>query len=326
MKLASKVVELAQSWVGKNEKDGSYKEIIDAYNSTGPFPRNLKMRYEWAWCACTWSALAKRLGYTDIMPIEISCGALIELAKNMGIWQEHDWYVPSPGDAVLYNWDDTGKGDNIGWPDHIGVVEYVNGDAKYFTVIEGNYSDSVKKRTVSFDGRYIRGFICPEYDPEPDANPGLISPSKDLKATAMEVIAGFYGNGESRKQALESKGFVYQEVQDMVNKILNGSAVKPSIPDQSIDQPIEKTGVKATCKARIFTNHDAGYYKTTADLYCRHGAGTNKKAICLIPKGTTVRCFGYSTNFNSIPWLLIQVTLDGILYEGFSSRKYLKRV
>ena len=28
-----KVVDLALSWVGKNEKDGSYKEIIDIYNN-----------------------------------------------------------------------------------------------------------------------------------------------------------------------------------------------------------------------------------------------------------------------------------------------------
>ena len=64
------VVDLATSWIGKNEADGSFKEIIDIYNSfAGPLPRNTKMDYSWAWCAATWSALAIKLGYTDIMPI-----------------------------------------------------------------------------------------------------------------------------------------------------------------------------------------------------------------------------------------------------------------
>ncbi|MFQ7535872.1 MAG: hypothetical protein ACLRL6_00060 [Clostridium sp.] len=35
------VVDLVESWIGKNEADGSYKSIIDIYNSfTGAFPRD----------------------------------------------------------------------------------------------------------------------------------------------------------------------------------------------------------------------------------------------------------------------------------------------
>ena len=80
------VVNLVRSWEGKNEADGSYKEIIDIYNSQqGKLPRNIKMQYGWAWCACTWSALAITLGYTDIMPVEISCYYLIEAAKKIGL-------------------------------------------------------------------------------------------------------------------------------------------------------------------------------------------------------------------------------------------------
>ena len=74
-----KVVDLALSWVGKKESDGSYKSIIDIYNTlpTAQLPRKTKMQYGWAWCACTWSALAVKLGYTAIMPIEISCYYII---------------------------------------------------------------------------------------------------------------------------------------------------------------------------------------------------------------------------------------------------------
>ena len=162
-KTRSAVVSLAQSWVGKKESDGSYKTIIDLYNSyTGTFPRGTKMQYGWPWCACTWSALAIKLGYTAIMPIEISCYYLIEAAKKMGIWVENDAYVPKPADAILYDWDDSGSGDNTGTPDHIGTVEKVEGSL--ITVIEGNYSNAVKRRVLEVNGRYIRGYICPKYD------------------------------------------------------------------------------------------------------------------------------------------------------------------
>lgn len=176
----SAVVNLINSWIGKNEADGSYKSIIDIYNSyTGKFPRGTKMEYGWAWCACTWSALAIKLGYTAIMPIEISCYYIIERAKEMGVWVEQDSYVPSPGDAVLYDWDDNGAGDNTGAPDHIGTVTEVHKDQGYFLVVEGNYSNSVKQRKLSINGRYIRGFITPKYDAT-----GTITPTTTKKSTS----------------------------------------------------------------------------------------------------------------------------------------------
>jgi len=141
-----KVVDLANSWVGKKEADGSYKSIIDIYNTLPAYqlPRRTKMLYGWAWCACTWSALAVALKYVAIMPIEISCYYLIEAAKKMGVWQENDAHIPDPGDAVLYDWDDDGAGDNTENPDHVGTVTYVNQDSGYVVVTEGNYGNAVK--------------------------------------------------------------------------------------------------------------------------------------------------------------------------------------
>lgn len=49
----------------------------------------------------------------------------------------------------------------------------------------------------------------------------------------------------------------------------------------------------------------AGEYKTTAVLYCRNDAGTNKKAICKIPAGTKVKCYGYYTMANGVKWLAL---------------------
>lgn len=320
------VVKLAESWIGLNERDGSHKKIIDIYNSySGKLPRGMKMQYNWAWCAATWSAIAIKLGYTDIMPIEISCGQLVEQAKKMGCWKESDAYIPKPGDAILYDWDDSGKGENTGWPDHVGIVQYVNESSGYITTIEGNYDDCVKKRTISINGRYIRGFITPAYDETENAYLDTENGAKDLKTVAREVISGKWGNGDDRKKALQLAGYDPKAVQDKVNEILNGTAVVSPNPEQTFDQPVEKK-VQSTCYAKEFNIGLVGSYKTTADLYCRNDAGTNKKALCLIPKGTTVVCYGYGTRVNGAWWLLITFVVDGVEYIGFSSRVYLEPV
>lgn len=316
-----KVVDLVKSWDGKNEADGSYKSIIDIYNSKEPFPRSTKMLYGWAWCACTWSALAKALGYTAIMPVEISCYYIIEQAKKMGCWQENDAYVPNPGDAVLYDWQDNGAGDNKGNPDHIGTIIEVYKDAGYMVVEEGNYSNSVKKRTLSINGKYIRGFIVPKYTDNTLSAPSTDISGKSIDTLAHEVIAGKYGSGDARKKALGDK---YQKVQTRVNEILNGSATKPTNIEQPQTQPAEKK-VTATCSAQKFSKSLAGTYKTTADLYMRNDAGTNKKALVVIPKGTEVHNYGYYSMSGSTKWLYIQVKIDGVTYTGFSSSVYLKK-
>lgn len=210
-----KVVDLALSWVGKNEKDGSYKEIIDIYNGfAGPFPRGVCMQYGWAWCACTWSALAVSLGYTEVMPIEISCGELIKRAKEMGIWIEDDSYRPLPGDGIVYDWQDTGAGDNQGWPDHVGTV--VNTTDREITAVEGNKSDAVGVRTIPINGKFIRGFIAPKFKDEETVAPII----KSVEEVANEVLSGLWGNGAARKDALTVAGYNYEEVQKKVNEIV----------------------------------------------------------------------------------------------------------
>lgn len=323
MRKRSEVVNLVNSWVGKNEKDGSYKEIIDIYNSyMNPLPRNIKMQYNWAWCAATWSALAIKLMYTDIMPIEISCGYLIDQAKKMGCWVEDDTYIPKPGDAVLYDWQDkSGKADNNGWPDHVGTVTYVDRDSGYFVVTEGNYNDSVKKRTVLINGVYIRGFITPRYDvDEIFYRNDYRTPGKSIPEVAHEVIAGIWGNGDGRQSMLRINGYDYNEVQKEVNRILNGDIDTPA--DNSQDQPVVKR-VITPCYALERNETFSGTYKTKANLYLRMDAGTNKKAMCLMPKGTKVAHYGYYNMHNGRRWPLIQVILDGVEYTGFCSAEYL---
>ena len=211
-KYAKNVVAQAQAWLGKKEKDGRHKEIIDIYNSHKPLARGYKVSYTDAWCATFVSAVAIQLGYTDIIPTECSCNKMIELLKKIGAWVEDDSYVPKGGDIMFYDWDDSGKGDNTGRSDHVGIVEKVDGNT--VTVIEGNYSNSVKRRTINVNGKYIRGYGVPKYDAEP---------TKTVIQLAREVLKGKWGNGSERKRRLTEAGYDYTAVQKEVNRLCSSS-------------------------------------------------------------------------------------------------------
>lgn len=166
---ASEYVKVLQGWIGKKESDGSHKVIVDTYNRVKPLPRGYKVKYTDAWCATTNSAAAIECNATDICPIECGCGEVIRIAKEMGIWIENENRVPTIGEWCLYDWDDGADfkvTDNQGYPEHIGTVESIDTARGKFIVIEGNYSDSVKRRELDINGRYIRGFVAPKYLPE----------------------------------------------------------------------------------------------------------------------------------------------------------------
>jgi hypothetical protein len=74
---------------------------------------------------------------------------------------EKDEYVPSPGDIVMYDWQDNGRGDNTGTPDHVGFVVSLNGTT--MTIIEGNKGEAVAYRALNVNGKYIRGYCLPDY-------------------------------------------------------------------------------------------------------------------------------------------------------------------
>lgn len=179
------MIEQAQAWVGRNEADGSFKSIIDTYNSHTPLARGYELKYTDEWCAGFVSAVAIATGNTDNVPLEVSCPRMIQIAQNMGIWQENDGYVPSPADIILYDWDDSGNGDNTANPDHVGIVESVSDGV--ITVIEGNMSEKVGRRSLDVDGRYIRGFITPEYKAGEDNEPQE-SGGKDEDTMSMKFI------------------------------------------------------------------------------------------------------------------------------------------
>ena len=166
-------VQTAVSYLGAVRGSAKHRHLIDIFNQHKP--DGWPMNYVAPWCAASVSAWAYELGIGNLIPVSANCGTMISKAKQMGIWIESDSYTPSPGDLILYDWQDSGYGDNVGGPDHVGVVVSVGGGM--ITVIEGNKGASsvVGYRSVPINGRYIRGFVRPNFDGVSTAPPSSSS-------------------------------------------------------------------------------------------------------------------------------------------------------
>jgi len=210
-----RIVNTAKSYIGTVGGSSAHSDILHFFNTVKPQGYSAKKTDPW--CAEFVSACAiQTFGKKDAIsyfPLTASCPRMITEAKAKGIWVEKDSYVPKTGDFILYDWNDTKpKKDNKNSPDHVGIVEKVKDGS--ITVIEGNYSNKVKRRTLKVNGEYIRGFVTPHYDR---------IKTKVYKKTdeeiVKEVLSGEWGNGTVRKNALTASGYDYTNIQKEVTRI-----------------------------------------------------------------------------------------------------------
>lgn len=162
MTTAYLVTAIARTFLGATKKSAKHREIIATFNKVKP--HGYKASTSDPWCAESWSAWQIMAGNTaKQVPLSASCTQIIADAKKLGIWQEDESVKPQIGWGVLYDWQDGGKGNNVGSPDHIGIVYAV--DSKYLYVIEGNKGTAsvCGTRAVAINGRYLRGFVKPKY-------------------------------------------------------------------------------------------------------------------------------------------------------------------
>lgn len=188
--LRNRIAGIAESYIGTREGDAKHKKLIDTYNNHKPKSSSYKVTYTDAWCATAVSAWAIMAAVSDIFPLECSCNRMIALAKKMGIWVEKDSYIPEQGDAILYDWQDSGNGDCTGAADHVGLVTKCDG--KTITVVEGNKSNAVGIRIIKVNGKNIRGFITPKYgtvvgNPSVSIGKASTASGTTAKATASNV-------------------------------------------------------------------------------------------------------------------------------------------
>lgn len=160
--LRNNFINTAQKYEGYKESDNTHRYFIDLYNQLSPLPRNYKVKYTDSWCAVFVSAISILCHYTDFIFPECSCNVMLQAYQKAGRWQEDDSYIPSAGDIIMYDWDDSKIGDCKGFPDHVGIIISVK-NGMMLKVIEGNKSDSVSYRSLKINSPFIRGYCLPNY-------------------------------------------------------------------------------------------------------------------------------------------------------------------
>lgn len=140
-----KVIAQAKSWLGINETDGRFSEIIRVYNEI-PGARGPALA-SYPWCAIYVSAVYwKAVGESRFA--EMACDAMIQKFQELGLYSASGY--PEVGDVIFYDWDSNGTSD------HVGIITEVADNG--YTVIEGNKSDAVGYRTIAKSYPYIKGF------------------------------------------------------------------------------------------------------------------------------------------------------------------------
>lgn len=172
-------VKKALSWVGTKEGSKGHAQLVADYNKA--CDKGRKADINTPWCALFVGAVAQEtdnvLSGSFGVPVDCSCGKMIDKARAANIWVEDDTYTPSVGDIIIYAWNDPKPSkDNTTGHDHTGVITSVAANSNSFVVTEGNKSNAVGNRRVNVNAKNIRGFICPVFadeqlNPEPTPTP-----------------------------------------------------------------------------------------------------------------------------------------------------------
>lgn len=253
-KTANDVLNVMRSWLGFSEANGKFKQIIDLYNSVKPLPRGYAVQYGDEWCDTCVSAAGIKAGCSELIGRECGCEEHVKIFKAMGIWIEDGTVIPKPGDVIVYNWDCATQ-PNDGYSDHIGYVESIFDGI--INCMEGNKGEAVGTRKIPVGWGYIRGYARPKYNASSTAG------NKTVTEIAKEVIAGQWGNGDTRRTALVNAGYDYDAVQAKVNELVNGggtSASQKSVTEIAKEVMAGKWGNGADRKAKL---EAAGYNYNT---------------------------------------------------------------
>lgn len=94
----------------------------------------------------------------------------------------------------------------------------------------------------------------------------VVETKKTVKEIALEVIAGKWGNGSTRKKNLTNAGYVYKEVQSLVNNLLKNGCIEPTETNEDIALEVI-SGKWGNGSARKRALEKAGYdYKIIQSL------------------------------------------------------------
>ena len=211
-----KFIEQAKSYIGK---DGTYV-----------CQTKLKLGYITEWCAYSVSAIMQDCGFIGkyIRQIEGGAGTIPRFSDGKyGTWFRKGDKAPQAGDLIFFRYG--GSYTDKYHADHVGIVESVSGNG--ITTLEGNVegrsgnwaaTSTFKRKTRYLNDNSVYAFYCPNWKVDTSSGSTV---SKSIETIAKEVIAGKWGNGEARKNAITKAGYDYAKVQAKVNELLSKQTI-----------------------------------------------------------------------------------------------------
>ena len=152
---ADKMVSKARSFLGDSESNGkAQKDIMRPYNKLTGRSLNVKTC---PWCqifivSCEYQSKSVKAGYCK----SSGCLQALNFYKKKKRYKKRG-VTPSYAAQVFYDFKGKGK------PTHTGLIVKINKSKKTITVIEGNKSNKVAYRTISWNSKYILGYGLPYY-------------------------------------------------------------------------------------------------------------------------------------------------------------------
>ena len=140
-----KVIAQAKAWLGINEYENRFVEIVNVYNEI-PGARGPALA-SYPWCAIYVSAVFWK-AIKESRFAEMACDRMIQKFQELGLYSASGY--PEVGDVIFYDWDSNGTSD------HVGIITEVADNG--YTVIEGNKSDAVGYRRIAISYPYIKGY------------------------------------------------------------------------------------------------------------------------------------------------------------------------
>ena len=182
---------------------------------------------------------------------------------------------------------------------------YKNG--KYYSDCSSSQAEALRRVGISIGILNTRG----------------IHESDKFETVPVKIVAGHIQNPEILKVGDQ---ILYAGNADRPMKIGHVEGVY-SMPEETPEPtPVERKKAVASRGAKSKDTSLKGTYKTTGSLHLRDGAGVQWKSLCIMPKGTKVKMYGWYTTVLGRKWYYVQTSVGDTDYTGFCSSKYLQRV
>lgn len=177
---AEDIVAVAETQIGYKEganndtKYNRWNGTISGYPVDG---------YGYPWCHCFVSWCANQAGIpTSVIPRTAGTSTGRSFFVNQGTYKQSKAnggsYVPKRGDIIYF-----GSGSS---PSHVGIVASCDGSTVH--TIEGNYSDSVGRRSIALSNSYIIGYGVPNYNGSSTLpTPSLATPTISTEKSSYNV-------------------------------------------------------------------------------------------------------------------------------------------